>query len=494
MRRTAGQRLQWHALVMAVLSLVAAAAEAGQWAATYGGARDDTAGGVSQTADGGLIVSGNTTSFAPAPSSYAWLLKLDASGRVLWQKTYGAPGGTSFGATPTSDGGYIGAGSSNAFGAGLYSGLVVKLDAAGDVVWQKAYGGGQGDFLHSLVPISDAGYIVAGESYSFRTGGSDAWVLKLDAVGDVVWQKHYGGSGSDYFSAVRPTADGGYVAAGSTDSFGPGGSRAWVVKLDASGNVTWQKIYGSTENTAPLPGDVASDVQPTPDGGFVVAGVALLTLSPRIDLDAWVLKLNADGEVVWQKTYGGTNSDGAYSVIPTRDGYIVLGYTSSFGDAALNGDAWLLKLDPNGNIVWQKTFGGPQYDDARGLGLTADGGYVGSGFTTSFGAGDFNTWVIKLDANGDIGSGCIAMRPTSAVPANRVTLVQNTTATVADSNAVPIATTLASAVSAAATVPLCLSADAAQVPAISEWRLIAALGFLVLGVAAMTSRGTFRRQ
>jgi hypothetical protein len=264
--------------------------------------------------------------------------------------------------------------------------------------WAKTYGGSGSDSVYAVAPTSDGlGYVVAGSTSSFGAGSGDAWVLKLDGSGNITWQKTYGGSGSDAVYAVAPTSDGGYVVAGSTTSFSVVSGDFWVLKLDGSGNVLWQWTYGQGAD------DSARAIVPTSDGGYVVAGYSWPY--GAAGNDAWVLKLDASGNITWQKTYGGSTNDYAWAVAPTRDGgYVAAGSTYSFG--AGSGDAWVLKLNASGNVTWQKTYGGGGVESARAVVPTSDGGYVVAGSTSSFGAGGDDAWVLKLDANGAIGGSC----------------------------------------------------------------------------------------
>jgi hypothetical protein len=206
---------------------------------------------------------------------------------------------------------------------------------------QKTYGGENLDEAHSIQQTSEGGYIVAGQTSSFGAGSDDFWVLKLDVTGNVTWQKTYGGQYSDEARSIQQTSGGGYIVAGETGSFGAGLENFWVLKLDVTGNVTWQKTYG---------GDIldeARSIQQTSEGGYIVAGWTLSFGAG--DYDFWVLKLYSNGNVTWQKTYGGGGVDIAMSIQQTSSGdYIVAGQTWSFG--AGDCDAWVLKLDANGSI------------------------------------------------------------------------------------------------------------------------------------------------
>ena len=188
---------------------------------------------------------------------------------------------------------------------------------------------------------------MAGETLSFGAGSYDAWVFKLDATGNIEWQKTYGGPRWDRAWSVQQTSDGGYIVAGFTQSFGAGGQDFWVLKLDASGNVEWQKTYGGPAD------DRALWVVEADDGGYAVVGTTASFGAGYSDI--WLLKLDASGNVEWEKTYGGRLIDGAASVRQTSDGgYVVAGLSRSFGASQIGGDLedmWVLKLDPMGNLL-----------------------------------------------------------------------------------------------------------------------------------------------
>ncbi len=373
---------------------------------TYGGTGYDYAWAIQQTADGGYIVAGGTESFGAGNGDF-WVLNLDASGNISWQKTYG---GTAYddvyAVQQTSDGGYIVAGGTESFGAGDSDMWVLKLDASGNISWQKTYGGTAYEEAYAVRQTSDGGYIVAGQTYSFGAGDSDMWVLKLDALGNVSWQHTYGGTSYDDAYAVQQTSDGGYIVAGDTESFGAGDSDMWVLKLDASGNISWQKTYGGTAY------DETNAIQQTSDGGYIVAGGTESFGAGNGDF--WVLKLDASGNISWQRTYGGIGYDNSFGARQTSDGgYIVAGDTESFGAGA--SDMWVLKLDASGNVSWQHTYGGIDSEFASDVRLASNGGVIVVGQTYSFGAGDSDSWVLKLDGTGNINE-CSAIGTSNVIP------------------------------------------------------------------------------
>jgi uncharacterized delta-60 repeat protein len=399
------------------------------WAGTYGGSSPDLACSVEQASDGGYIIAGYTDSFGAGGYADAWVLKLDCAGSIAWEKMYGGSGwDNAQSIQQTSDGGYIVAGGTDS-GAGSHDLWILKLTSDGAVAWQKAYGGSDYDSAECIEQTSDGGYIVAGETRSTSAGYADFWVLKLDSGGSVTWQKVYGGNSWDTACSVRQTSDGGYIVAGETDSFGVDSGDFWVLKLTSDGAVAWQKAYGGGEN------DEAYSVHETSNGGYIVAGE---TASFGAGLyDAWVLGLSSDGSVIWQKTYGGGNYDHAHSVQQTSDGgYIVSGCTRSFGQSYY--DVWVLKLETTGWVTWQKTYGGSNWDDAYSIQQTSDGGYVMAGFTYSFGAGSGDAWLVKLGVGGDIvwdaGSGA-STQTTGVIPMDSDAITSMTSVGRVDSDA-----------------------------------------------------------
>jgi hypothetical protein len=311
-----------------------------------------------------------------------------------WAYTYGGSSNDRFTSIQqTQDGGYVLVGHTYSLGVGNSDVLVMKLSSEGDLTWQKAYGGTGYDQAKSIQQTQDGGYIVAGNTSSFGSGDNNMWVMKLDSSGAVTWQKTYGGTGQDYAQSIQQTRDGGYIVAGHTSSFSAGDLDLWVLKLDSNGGVTWQKTYGGSDD------DYTYSIRQTQDEGYIVSGQTF-SFGEGIT-DAWVLKLDSTGGVTWQKTYGASGEEGADSIQQTRDGgYILSGSTTSFG--AENFDAWIMKLNSSGAIVWQKIYGGPGDDWANTVQQTWDGGYIVSGATWSFGSGADSAWVIKLDRSGKI--------------------------------------------------------------------------------------------
>jgi uncharacterized delta-60 repeat protein len=374
------------------------------FAKTYGGDSDDRANSFQQTSDGGYILAGYTSSFG-VDSSDIFLIKTDANGNVQWAKTYGGTyDDRAYSVQQTSDGGYIVAGRTASFGAGYYDIFLIKTDANGNVQWVKTYGygGTRYDEAYSVQQTSDGGYILAGVNYFGAFG--DIFLIKIDANGNIIWAKTYRGISYDEAYSVQQTSDGGYILAGSTLSFGAGHEDFILIKTDANGNVQWAKTYGGTY------GDRAYSVQQTSDGGYIVAGTTWSFGAGYYDI--FLVKTDANGNVQWAKTYGGTYGDYASSVQQTSDGgYIVAGYTYSF---YAYGAIFLIKTDANGNIIWAKTYRGTIAGGAYSVQQTSDGGYIVAGVNSS-GAGDYDIFLVKTDANGNIGSCSIVQNASPTV-------------------------------------------------------------------------------
>jgi hypothetical protein len=313
-----------------------------------------------------------------------------------WSNSYGGVGSDSGRAiAETSDGGYIVAGKTASFGLENDDFWVLRLESNGNVLWEKSYGTSASEEAYSMKETSDGGYVVVGSTFSFDGTSKDVWLLKLDDSGIVEWEKSYGGGRHDVGNSVQQTSDGGYIVGASTMSFGSGEVSGeeyccgiWVLKLDLNGNVEWEKSYGPTGTEARIP------VKQTSDGGYVVVG-----LNYPISLnggDFWVLKLDSAGNIEWEKAYG-DYEDQPSSIEQTSDGgYIVAGVRDDYNG---NTEIWTIKLDSSGDLEWQYAFGtdsGSFGTSSTEVTQTSEGGYILGGRAST----DF--WLFKLDSNGDV--------------------------------------------------------------------------------------------
>ena len=355
------------------------------WTKTFGGGNLDGGNSLHQTSDGGYIIAGYTFSYG-AGLADVWLIKTDVSGDTLWMKTLGGENSERANAIhQTSDGGYIIAGYTFSYGAGAADVWLIKTDASGDTSWTKTFGGFYVDKSFSVQQTTDGGYIVAGHTESYGAGLADVWLIKTDASGDTLWTKTFGGDYTDGANSVQQTSDGGYILLAHTRSYGAGLTDIWLIKTNTSGDTLWTKTIGGEDI------EEGKSIQQTSDGGYIITGY---TWSYGW-ADLWLIKTDAEGQTLWIKTYAGGHVDVGQSVEQTSDGgYIVTGFTSSFGEGVA--DVWLIKTDASGDTLWTTTFGGN--DDDRGLSgqQTPDGGYILTGYTASSSSGFSDVWLLRV--------------------------------------------------------------------------------------------------
>jgi PKD repeat protein len=419
------------------------------WQKCLGGLRDDVASSIQQTTDGGYIVAGysysNDGNVTGNHGDYDyWVVKLDRTGTILWQKCLGGSADDQANSIQqTADGGYIIAGYTSSNNGdvtgnhGISDYWVVKLTASGTMDWQRCLGGIFSDYAQSVQQTTDGGFIIAGSTASNdgnvdgNHGQFDYWIVKLDSTGTLIWQKCLGGTDYDMGINIQQTEDMGYIVAGGTASNNDdvtgnhGDWDYWIVKLNSTGTIVWQKCLGGTGT------DYAKSIQQTADGGYLVVGYTISN-NGNVDgnhgsYDYWVVKLDRTGTILWQKCLGGISTEQAQSIQQTADGgYIISGYTTSNnGDVTGNhgaADYWIIKLNNTGTILWQKCLGGISTEQAQSIQQTADGGYIVAGVTLSndgnvtgnHGRQDY--WVVKL--NSDMTLNLNAVPTTGIAPLN----------------------------------------------------------------------------
>jgi predicted secreted protein len=352
------------------------------WARTYGGTNIDVAYSVSQTSDGGYIATGYTNSFG-AGQQDAYLVRINSIGDTVWTKTFGGASmdGTHF-VREASDHGYVLAGYTESLGGGGKNMYFIKTDSSGNAEYARTYATPLMDVAYAFCETPDSGYIFVG----YRDGPSgwvkgDLWILKTDATLDTAWTREYGGAGEDYGVTIQQTLDGNYIIAGITSSFGANGKNVWIVKIASNGDTLWTKVYGNNLE------DVGYGVCSTSDSGYIVAGYINGTGQWTAG-DLWLLRTDANGDTLWTKIYGTGGEDFGWDVYETSDGgYVVAGSSAN--------QMWLLRTDASGDTIWTQKYGGAGMEAALALGMTSDGGYIIGGYTTSFGFGSNDFWIIK---------------------------------------------------------------------------------------------------
>ncbi len=357
---------------------------------TYGGNYQDIGKFIKQTSDGGYIIAGDTSSFG---NDDIWILKLGNDFNIEWQKAYGGNGvdnvGNENSICQTSDGGYVLAGYTKSFGASESDIWILKLNSDGTTNWQKRYGGNSYDRANSIQQTSDGGYIVAGSTWSFGANGS-VLVLKLNSNGTTNWQKVYGGTSYDYGYLIKEVSIGGYIVLGQTYSFG-GNGEIWILRLNNNGSISWQKRYGGNGD------DMGCSIIEVSEG-FIVVGDS--------GYSGCVLKIrsNDNGSIESSQIYSNDNCYiRLYSIQQIPEGYLIVGKKGfGIGEEAGKGNGLILKISNNNelNIIFQKSYGTEGGDDTFcSIQDTADGGFVALGYTDSF-SESVDLWVVKLFSNG----------------------------------------------------------------------------------------------
>lgn len=403
-----------------------------QWQKCMGGTYEEIVKSIQQTSDSGFIVGGSTFSNDGDVSGNhgnfdGWVIKLNSVGSIEWKKCLGGSNGEwTFSIQQTFDGGYIVAfvSASNdgdvTNNHGDYDIWVVKLDSIGTIQWEKCLGGSDSEDVYSIQQTSDGGYVISGGTASNNAdvsgnhGDYDTWVVKLDSIGAIQWQKCLGGSANELAYSIQQTSDGGYVLTGYTtsndgDLFGIiGVGILWVAKLNNMGIIQWQRRLGGSIS------ELGYSIHQTYDEGYILSGV---TSSNDGDVtgnhgsdDAWVVKLDSSGAIQWQRCLGGSNTEQAYSIQQTLDsGFIVAGFTTS-NDGDVSGnfgaiDAWVVKLNEVGVVQDQKCLGGSGVETAYSIQQLSDGSFIVGGYTSSVDGdvignhGATDSWIVKLNYN-----------------------------------------------------------------------------------------------
>lgn len=387
---------------------------------TFGGAQNDSGKDIIATADGGFAILGHTqsqegdvTDKQNASYDY-WLLKFNSVHTLEWSKSYGGSGNDRGNhLLQIDDGGFVILGfSESADGkmtdnAGAQDFWVAKTDAIGTLIWQKSFGFSGKDEGISIIQTNDSGFLLLGildvtasqgqGNFSAKShAGGDYWAIKLSSEGNLEWSRYFGGTFTDTPFDVIETQEGNFIIAGSSDSNdvdisgNKGTYDFWVVQISDVGDLIWEKSFGGSEI------DEAHGIVSAADGNYILVGV---TRSSDGDVsfnhgaaDLWAIKIDGEGTLIWEKTYGGSSFDAGNAITRSSNGgYLIAGNSrSADGDVSLNqaqNDAWILKIADDGQLQWEKTIGGSQIDLAHSLTALADGTIIAVGESAS---GDFD--------------------------------------------------------------------------------------------------------
>jgi len=294
----------------------------------------------------------------------------------------------------TNDDGYLVAGNTSLLGDNYSNVLMLKVDHTGEQVWRKDYTYSSNDRVNTVIELEDGSLVMAGFSTSNTNSSKDLLIMRTDSEGNIEWQSLYGDTRDEIANSISSASDGGFIIAGEITNENTGNSSCYLLKVNNNGEFEWDRSFGGSLN------DQGFFLISANDGGFVITGVTRSQNDSSGDL--WLIKVNNTGEILWEKTFGGENFESGRSLQQTSDdGYIIVGQTESFGNG--NNDAYLLKTDSQGNEIWSRTYGGSGTDQGRYVVETLDQGYIISGYTDSYGSmGGFNFWLIKTDSNGDL--------------------------------------------------------------------------------------------
>ncbi|MAG33856.1 MAG: hypothetical protein CL908_23490 [Deltaproteobacteria bacterium] len=364
------------------------------WTETYGSIVNENINAMQQTSDGGYILAGSTG----AGGSNVYLVKTDEAGVQQWDASHGDSGyQTGRSVQETADGGYIVAGSRDGVGEEPNDVHLVRFDDSGNGLWGKRIGGADSDNAYSVREIPGEGFLVAGWSTSYGNGGADVYLVKTDVLGDTLWTRTYGGTGNEYGHSMELTPDGGCIIAGYAYSEGVTNDDFYLVKTDADGNQEWAQTYGGSGY------DSANSVQLTADGGYVMAGYTYSFGAGAADF--YLVKTDALGNEEWARTFGGDETEIAYAVRQKRDGgYAIAGRIAPYGEGGL--DFYLVITDADGLWIDEYTYGGNDDDVAFDMALTEAGAYVLGGYTKSFGAGSEDSYLVKVEGDPRVTMDC----------------------------------------------------------------------------------------
>jgi hypothetical protein len=428
-----------------------------EWAKCFGGNYYDQAATIINTKDGGFLILGFVQSKNyEIDGKYGGcdflVIKINSKGEKEWNKCLGGSNWEEpFSIIQTKDGGYAAVGSTSSndgFVSGNHGGSdcwIVKIDSFGIFEWQKCLGGSRDDEAHFVQQTSDGGYIITGSTGSIDgdvsgkhsdldykitdyTYFKDSWVVKLDKSGKIEWQKCLGGNRHDSGRTILQTLDGGYIVAngtmsydgdvigfyGKTNCWHDCTSDYWIVKLDSLGSIIWQKCFGGDDNDSP------ASLIITKDGGYIVTGISNSRDGDLVGIrtnnsypDFWTIKLSIKGEIEWQICNGAFYNDGARSIIQVNDGYVILGYASSFYGISNKShgfeDFGIVKLSLTGKVIWQKMVGSSGSDWPEAIVQSEDGGFAAVGYVAENDGdvtgmhGERDIWVLKLSPEGENG-------------------------------------------------------------------------------------------
>jgi hypothetical protein len=375
-RKVTMKELLFCALILLLSIFSVSFAQSVQWAQTYGEQESETAHTVQQTADGGYILAGETWSHTAGWNDFL-VVRTDASGDTVWTRKYGGSEREgAYAAHQTADQGFFIAGFTETYGAGYTDFWLLRTDDHGDTLWSRTYGTAAAfERAYCGDLTSDGGYVMAGN----KSGTGDYYVVRVDSTGNELWTRSYKPNAGPYVYeafGIEETYDKGFIIAGNGDSL-------YVVKTDDTGDVVWDYTYGE--------GDLGYDVEQTDDGGYIIGGASPVDSYYHM----FLMKLDSEGVPLWQKRWRRNLNSRGHAVQQTEEGgYLIAGFT--FYQATWVDSVFVVKTDASGDSIWGEVYGGWTDDQAWDIEETADGSYIVTGYTASFGNGDDDFFLMKL--------------------------------------------------------------------------------------------------
>lgn len=349
---------------------------------------DKTSRDIVYTGDGFMIA--GMTNNSNITDCDLYIMKTDLSGNMLWQKIYGgAKPDYPYSMVATHDGNYLITGFSQSFGPGDYDVYLIKVDGNGDKIWEKVFNGWGNEEAREIIKTSDNNYMIVGTSASSNwTSGQNAFLMKVDVDGNMLWRKFYGGSNMEYGNTVKQCSDGGYIMGGQTYSQGQDGN-TYIVRTNSSGDTLWTRHFGGALSQE------ATSIVSHSDGS---ATFVVRDSTANSDIDVRIMKVDANGGVVFDKSYGGSQKDTPKTIGKTSDGGFIVGAISrSFG--WINPDMWLMKMNSNGDTLWTQHYGQTDHEHCHLAKEHIDGGILAIGHSRSYSPGQ-KIMFLKLDGNG----------------------------------------------------------------------------------------------
>jgi hypothetical protein len=357
---------------------------------------DNAGRSVQQTTDSGYIIAGYTKASGSADYNML-LIKTDSSGSLEWKNTFGGSDeDRGMDVKQTSDGGYIIVGYTKSKGSGVEDIWLVKTNKNGEEIWDKTFGGINDDRGLSIDLTMDGGFIIAGITSSFGAGNYDAWIIKTDSHGNKVWERIFGGRGSDGGVSILTDRDEGFILTGWTEHYNSSDKNVFIVRIDSRGNEIWEKSLGELGNCE------GNSIWQTADRGYIISGC--VRVKGNAKMDVLLVKTDLEGKIEWYKTFGGIGWDDGYFAFQTSDnGFIILGDKSKAGSN--NGEMWMIKTNSNGQESWNKTFGenynGEISSEAFSGLQVEDEGFVAVG-AISTNRDSYNVCLFKTDRLGNV--------------------------------------------------------------------------------------------